>query len=72
MPTNVRMTSNEWNMLAIVWNMFTKEIKLYKNGDLAFNMKTKDSTVNPTKVFLSVKEETCKNIRFFFLLASGG
>ena len=54
------MASDEWIMLTIVWNMITRDILLYKNSDLAFTMKTKESSSIPTKLLLSVKEETCK------------
>ena len=57
------MTRNEWIMLAVVWSVYDREIRLYKNGKLAFTMYTNDRLENPTKVFLSVKEETCKYIR---------
>ena len=59
-PTDIPMTSNEWIMLAVVWNAFDKELKLYKNGELAFIINTKDNPLNPTKVMLSVKKETCE------------
>ena len=59
-PTNVLMASDEWIMLTIVWNMQSRDIRLYKNSDLAFTMKTKESSSIPTKLLLSVKEETCK------------
>ena len=50
-------------MLVVVWSVDDREIKLYKNGKLAFTTNTNDRLENPTKVFLSVKEETCKHTR---------
>lgn len=54
------MNSNEWIMLVVVWNALEREIKLYKNGELAFTMKTKERPEDPNKVVLSVKQETCE------------
>ena len=59
-PTDVMMTKNEWIMLVVVWNVFEREIKLYKNGELAFTMNTNDRLEYPDKVVLSVKEDTCE------------
>ena len=47
-------------MLVVVWRVVDREIKLYKNGELAFTMNTNDRLEDPTTVVLSVKEETCE------------
>ena len=58
------MTKNEWIMLVVVRSV--SEIKLYKNGELAFTMNTNDRQEYPDKVVLSVKENTCKLINFTY------